>query len=83
GDVLAQTAQYHLDLSAPYPGEPMEQVDEHAYIGRFCVYRISNTHHVICDSYYYGSFEVEEFVIPSAWLECASFCVVEWYAVKR
>ncbi|KAJ3741569.1 hypothetical protein DFH05DRAFT_1559358 [Lentinula detonsa] len=83
GDVLAQTAQYYLDRSAPYPGESMEQSDEHEYVGRFCVYRTSDTHHVISDSHYYGSFEEDEFVVPSLWLECADFCVVEWYAVQQ
>ncbi len=80
GNLLANTAEYHLNSCAPYPGEAEPILTNW---DRIIVYRISPTHHIIVDSYYYDTELPSEIEIRTSWLETPDFCIVQWYADER
>ncbi|KAK0228954.1 hypothetical protein IW262DRAFT_1230188, partial [Armillaria fumosa] len=87
GDSIAQHLQWILDTHSPYPGDHPDVLSCKwsitSPLGRFNTYRVSETHHLVWDTWHDGPDEVGEFLLPTAWLEGSEFNVALWYALER
>ncbi len=86
GDSVAQHLRWLLDTHAPYPGDHPDVLtckwSITSPLGRFNTYRVSDTHHLVWDTWHDGPDEVGEFLLPTAWLEGSDFNVALWYTLE-
>ncbi|KAF5381685.1 hypothetical protein D9615_005450 [Tricholomella constricta] len=77
GDPLAERAKQELTKNQPYPGDRTESADDPDE--RFLVYRVAGGRHLIFDHMMDYDDEIEDVLIPSAFLEDGRFDIAEWY----
>ncbi|KAH6871367.1 hypothetical protein BKA70DRAFT_1131046, partial [Coprinopsis sp. MPI-PUGE-AT-0042] len=78
GDALSMKAEFVLDSSQPYPGDPVWIAQTRGIAGRFKVDRISEKTYRILDTFHGDVIEVPQFR-----LEHPTFRVGRWYARFR
>ncbi|KAG1793637.1 uncharacterized protein HD556DRAFT_1194370, partial [Suillus plorans] len=75
GNPLARRTEQILRQNAPYPGDDLNG-EETFSGGRFLIYRVSETWHLIMD---HGSHLEDDIEIPLFLLENPAFFIRDWY----
>ncbi|EGO25954.1 hypothetical protein SERLADRAFT_408147 [Serpula lacrymans var. lacrymans S7.9] len=79
GDPLGEVAKRLLTEGAPFPGDSLTNSEAYE-LGRILVYRVSESEHVITDSYRWLD---DDITVLTTFLMDTKFCIADWYADQK